>query len=212
MGKIWKHRGPPREPRHFSDSLGGDLLKSDWPKIDQSKLGVKTANFALLTWGSSTATTVGSCRQNYTYTWVPLNSNKTSNYSEIQNGIQCINANGGGTQVDAPMRFIQNYVASSSFSAFDSCATTIVIVMSDGQWGGGTTAETIATALKSRSRSIKTYAVAIDIAPSTSSFMSLANAGGTLTSPGVLGGLSVNTSSLVDAFKAAIQSALFDSY
>ena len=181
-------------------------------KIISDKSLASQANFALLTWGSSTATTVGSCRQNYTYTWVPLNSNKTSNYSEIQNGIQCINANGGGTQVDAPMRFIQNYVASSSFSAFDSCATTIVIVMSDGAWGGGSTAETIATALKNRSRSIKTYAVAIDIDPATSTFRSLANAGGTLSSPGVLGGASVNASSLVDAFKAAIQSALFDSY
>jgi len=49
MGKIWKYISPPREPCHFTDFLGGDLLKSDWPKIDQSKLGVKTANFALLT-------------------------------------------------------------------------------------------------------------------------------------------------------------------
>jgi Tfp pilus tip-associated adhesin PilY1 len=52
----------------------------------------------------------------------------------------------------------------------------------------------------------------MDIAPNYYTFVNLATSGGTNSSPGVLGGNPVNAASLVDAFKAAIQSALFDSY
>lgn len=181
-------------------------------KVISDKSLASQANFSLLTWGTSTATSAGTCLQGPTYTWIPLNSNKAQNLLNIQNALRCINSSGGGTNVDTPMRFIQSYISSSNFSAFDSCATTIVIVMSDGSWNGASAAETIATALKNRSKPIKTYSVAIEINPALSTFRNLANAGGTLTSPGVLGGLNIDSTKLVQAFSSAIQSALFDSY
>lgn len=182
-------------------------------QIISDKSLASQANFALLTWSSNTATQKGSCKSypTQTYTWVPLNTSKTQNLIDIQQGVTCINAT-GSTYVNYPMSFLQNYINSSSFSPFDSCATTLIIVMSDGIWSGGSTAEAIASNLLKRSRPIKTYAVAMDISPTATNFTALAQAGGTLSTPGVLGGFNTSATTLVNAFKAAIQTSLFDSY
>ena len=183
-------------------------------KITSDKSLASQANFSLLTWGSSTknSQSASNCLNGSTYTWVPLNTNKTQNFSDIQTGLNCINAAGGGTNIDPPMSFIQTYINSATFSPFDQCATTIVIVMSDGLWSTNGAASSVATTLKNRSRPIKTYAVAMDISPTNTTFINLATSGGTISSPGVLGGNPVDAASLTNAFKAAIQSALFDNY
>lgn len=190
-------------------------------KIISDKSLASQATFALGTWGSSAPSAIGGCAQGYTYTWVPLNSNKAQNYTDIQNGIKCINYLGGGTDVSKPMEAIETYVKSTEFSPFDLCGTTIVIVMSDGAWTGGTAAAASAKRLLARSNPIKTYTVAMDITPLTTTwnnFIALSTAGGTYPAnsttkaPGVLGGDPVSTQDIVNAISASIQASLFDSY
>ena len=145
------------------------------------------------------------------YHFVPFSKDKVANYNAMMNGIQNINSNGGGTNPYYAFQFADQYTQSSTFKNqnTNSCDQTIVIFMSDGYFSSSSAYRQV-TAL--RNRGIKTFVVAIDQSTSLSTYRAVANYGGTLNSPGVLGGTRVDSNSLARAFMQAIQSVSFDSY
>ena len=156
-------------------------------------------------------------RYNYTYRYqyyfVPLNKDKVANYNAMMQGINEVDADGGGTNVASPMTFVQQYVNSSEYqkNIVNDCDQTIVIVMSDGIWSGDYQAESAARNLY-QTKGIKTFAVAFGTDNNYYKFRNLATAGKTYPDPGALGGWSVNSNDLANTFMEAIRSVNFDSY
>jgi len=148
----------------------------------------------------------------YTYYFVPFNQDKVANYNEMMKGIQEIDADGGGTYAGRPLSFANRYVDTPTFKQHvnTDCDKTIVIIMSDGEWYDNSYAEQQARQL--HAKGIKTFVVMFGYSSSGWKARNLASAGGTLKSPGVLGGTSIDPNDLANSFMQAIQSVNFDAY
>jgi hypothetical protein len=172
------------------------------------------SNLALLTWGSNSCVWTGIAADCPSlFQWIGFSSDPSISRNAIvaaTTGDLSKWYSGGSSYLDYAMDFLDSYLSSTEFSKYDnSCATTIVIVLSDGDWVANR-ANQIAVKLNTKQSSIKTFVVAIGVDPSIDkNFALLANAGGS-TSP--YGGINVDTQSLVSIFSSVIQSQMFDSY